>query len=182
MVLCANTYSHGLTSTTAKIALRPGNLIELRVQFDFMGILNHRSHDYSLPVIASLPEDKFGLLYNEVIKLFKTKLTVKLGNDSLTDTITTNMRFPSQQQVMNVLKRQFIQSQFLQDKNNTPYTFSDRRFYQVFSFDFRLNALEDLKDLSITFPKPLGEVYVTYSESSNQAIHSGSDWRFIPIR
>lgn len=178
MVIGTNTHSHGLTSTTAKIALRPGNLIELRVQFDFMGILNHRSHDYSLPVIASLPEGKFGLLYIEVTKLFKTKLKVKIGND----TIDTNIRFPSQQQVMNVLKRQFIQSQFLQDNNNTPYTFSDRRFYQVFSFDFRLNSLEGLKDLSITFPKPLGEVYVTYSESSNQAIHSGSDWRFIPVR
>ena len=167
-------YAHGLSSASAKIELRPANLIEIQVQFNFIDLLNHKSHDYALPIIASLPKEKFELLYNEVIKLFKKNLLVKLKGKS----IKLNRRFPSKEQVFNLLQQEFIGSKVM--RNIKPYTFSDRRFYQQFYFDFRLKSKKDLEQLKIQFPKELRGLYVTYTESKNQALNQGGTWQYKP--
>lgn len=167
-------YGHGISSATARVSLRPGSLIELQVQFNFIHLLNYKSHDYALPVIASLPEEKFGLLYDQVLKLFKEKLLIKMGPDAL----KMNMRFPSARQVQEVLKREFIETKFKKRNEKALYTFSDRRFYQVFYFDFRLPSAQAVQDLSIAFPKELGAVYVTYTESANKEVHPGDAWTY----
>ena len=172
MLLSTHSQSHGITSASAHIAVRPGHLIELQIQFNFIDLLNHKSNDYSLPIIAALSEQKFGLLYKAVITLFNQKLIIKKAGN----TLSLNKRLPTQKQVFALIKRQFVESRFIKDKKNTPYTFSDRRFYQVFYFDFLLNAPTDLDQLSISFPQQLGTVYVTLTESSNQAIHQGDVW------
>ena len=171
MTLSINSYSHGIKTATAKISARPAGVVEISVQFNFIDLLNHNSHDYSLPVIAALSEKEFGLLYKEVIKLFKHKLIIKNGSK----TLPSNMRLPTQAQMFSLIKTEFIESKITHQK---PYTFSDRRFYQVMNFDVRLTNTQDLALLSVVFPKELGDVYVTYTQSNNQEIHRGEVWRY----
>lgn len=171
MSLSINSYSHGISSATAKISARPAGVVEISVQFNFIDLLNHNSHEYSLAVIAALSDKEFGLLYKEVIKLFKNNLTIKKG----TKTLPPNMRIPTQAQMFSLIKSEFINSKII---HKNPYTFSDRRFYQVMNFDVRLTDKQDLAQLSIDFPKELGDVYVTYTESNNQEIHRGETWRY----
>lgn len=164
---------HGVTSTTAKLEVRPNNLIELNVQFDFIALLNHKATKYSLPQIASLKTETFGILYQEVIKLFNQKLKVIRGSEQ----VITNKRYPSHEQVLKLLKRELIEVNFSSTTKETPYTFSDRRFYQQFYFDFRLNSSKDLGQLQVVFPKELGNVYVTISQSNTRELHKGEAWR-----
>lgn len=173
MLVSMNAYTHGITSTTATIALRPANLVELQVQFNFIDLLNHKSNNYSLPLIASLSDDKFGLLYQEVIKLFNKELRITKGIEIL----EINARFPTQIQMFDLIKREFIEKRVMKNAKNIPYTFDERRFYQVVYFDFLINSAEDIQKLSITFPQPLGTVYVTLTQSSNQEVHKGAAWK-----
>ena len=171
--LSSYSFGHGLKSATANIEVRPNNLVELKVQFDLKKLLNHNSNQYSIPILAALSEEKFALLYNEIIKLFDNHLQIKNGDKS----ISINKRYPSQQQIRQVIKRQFIKSKLMAKQAVEPYTFSDRRYYQVFYFDFKLNVKNDLEALSISFPPELGNIYITFSESSNHEIHSGEKWQ-----
>ncbi len=174
MTLSINGYSHGISSATAKISARPAGVVEISVQFNFIDLLNHNSHDYSLPVIAGLSEKEFGLLYKEVIKLFKNNLKIKKGSKIL----LPNMRPPTQEQMFSLIKTEFIESKIIHKK---PYTYSDRRFYQIMNFDVRLAGTQDLAQLSVIFPKELGDVYVTYTQSNNQEIHRGEAWVYKAI-
>lgn len=170
--LSFNAYGHGITATSAEIQVRPSNLIELKLQFNWIDLLNYQSNQYTLPVVASLPKEKFTLLYNEVKKLFQKELVIKKGSTRL----EMNMRFPSQEQVLKLLKREFVESQLQQTQTDIPYTFSDRRFYQIFYVDFLIDSHKDINALSISFPKPLGNIYTTLSYSSNQELHQGTVW------
>lgn len=174
MTLSVNSYSHGISSATATISARPAGVVELSVQFDFIDLLNHNSHNYSLPVIAALSEKEFGLLYKEVMKLFSNNLKIKKGSEAL----PPNMRFPTQEQMYSLIKTEFIESKITHTK---PYTYSDRRFYQILNFDVRLSNPSDIAQLSITFPKELGDVYVTYTQSTNQEVHRGGSWNYKSI-
>ena len=164
---------HGVTSATAKLEVRPNNLVELKVQFDFIELLNHKAIKYSLPQIASLKPETFAVIYQEVIKLFNNQLTITHGDKF----VTTNKRYPSNEQVLKLLKRELIEVNFSSPNKQAPYTFSDRRFYQQFYFDFRLNNAEDLSQLQVAFPKELGNVYVTVSQSTTRELHKGEMWR-----
>lgn len=164
-------YSHGLTSASAEVEVRPNNLIELRVQFDFVELLNHEAEKYSLPLLVSLPEQTFAIFYTEVISLFDRALIINNGADA----VDLNRRYPSQQQMFALLKREFAQSQFA-SKQSIPYTFDERRFYQQFFFDFRVQSAEDIENLAISFPKELGNIYVTLSKSTNTEVHQGDTW------
>ena len=178
MTLSVNSYSHGISSATATISARPAGVVELSVQFDFIDLLNHNSHNYSLPVIAALSEKEFGLLYKEVIKLFSNNLKIKKGPEAL----PPNMRFPTQEQMYSLIKTEFIESKITHTKPYTyTYTYSDRRFYQILNFDVRLSNPSDIAQLSIIFPKELGDVYVTYTQSSNQEVHRGGSWSYKSI-
>ena len=163
---------HGLASASAKIEVRPSRLVELTVQFDFIELLNHGSKVYPLPVVASLPEEKFALLYKEVIKLFDKELKVMLG----TKAVVLNKRYPTEQQMFSLLKGQMVDSQF-SNQVSAPYTYSDRRFFQVLSFDFKLITAQQLSDMKVTFPKQLGDIYVTYSKSKSSSLHPGEPWQ-----
>ncbi len=168
------TYAHGISTATAKIEMRPGNLIELKIQFNLIDLLNHNEKKYSLPLIASLSEEKFGLFYKEIVKLFKQNLIIKIADQP----INSNARLPTQAQMFALLKREFIETKFSKNQQNIPYTFSDRRFYQVFYFDFRLKNPQDLEKLFIQFPQQLGTIYTTFTQSSNQEIHQGDSWKY----
>ena len=163
---------HGLASASAKIEVRPSRLVELTVQFDFIELLNHGSKVYPLPVVASLPEEKFALLYKEVIKLFDNELKVMLD----TKAVVLNKRYPTEQQMFSLLKGQMVDSQF-SSQVSAPYTYSDRRFFQVLSFDFKLITSQQLSDMKVTFPKQLGDIYVTYSRSKSSSLHPGEPWQ-----
>ena len=163
---------HGLASASAKIEVRPSRLVELTVQFDFIELLNHGSKVYPLPIVASLPEEKFALLYKEVIKLFDNELKVMLD----TKAVVLNKRYPTEQQMFSLLKGQMVDSQF-SSQVSAPYTYSDRRFFQVLSFDFKLITSQQLSDMKVTFPKQLGDIYVTYSRSKSSSLHPGEPWQ-----
>jgi hypothetical protein len=163
---------HGLTSASAKIEVRPSRLVELSVQFDFIELLNHGSKVYPLAVVASLPEEKFALLYREVIKLFDNEVKVMLGNKA----VVLNKRYPTAQQMFSLLKGQLVDSQF-SNQTSKLYTYSDRRFFQVLSFDFKLITAQQLNDMQVTFPKELGDIYVTYSKSKSSSLHPGEPWQ-----
>jgi hypothetical protein len=169
----SNVQSHGLKSASATISVRPNHLIELQVQFDFIQLLNHKNKNYSLGVIAALSDEDFGRLYDEVIKLFDRALLLE-GEGHL---LSLNRRYPSQSQMFGLLKRQFIESKLSGKQKAAPYTFSDRRFYQVFFFDFKMRPSQSLKDLEVTFPEELGDVYVTVTRSRNREVHAGEVWR-----
>lgn len=173
-LLSVNSFGHGLVSTTAEVSLRPHNLIEVQVQFDFSALLNHNSNAYSLSLLASLNDEKFGLLYGEVIKLFDRRLIVK--NKGIP--IDLHRRYPTQEQVFGLLKQQFIESTMGPSQFSLPYTYSDRRFYQLAFFDLKLNSSEDLKNLEITFPPELGDVYVTFNEPKTVEVHKGKAWSY----
>tara|TARA_B110000503_G_C7019340_1_gene359062 strand:+ start:122 stop:700 length:579 start_codon:yes stop_codon:yes gene_type:complete len=163
---------HGVTSTSAKIEVRPSRLVEISVQFDFIELLNQGSKKYPLAIVTALPEDKFGLLYNEVVKLFDRELKVLLDNEKT----VLNKRYPSQQQMFNLLKSQLFDSRF-STRSLIPYTYSDRRYFQVVSFDFKLVTTQQLDKLAVIFPPQLGDVYVTFSKSSSRSAHPGELWQ-----
>jgi len=164
---------HGITSTTAQLEVRPNNLVELNIQFDLIELLNHHGTKYTLVQVASLKPKTFGVLYQEVIKLFDARLKLTIGNGL----VKTNKRYPSAEQVLNLLKRELIHVNFTFPQKEAPYTFSDRRYYQQFYFDFRANIEKDLSQLQIEFPKELGNVYVTISTSVTRELHNGETWR-----
>jgi hypothetical protein len=166
------TFAHGVTSTTAKLEVRPNNLVELRVQFDLIELLNHQAEKYSLPQVASLTPETFGKLYQEVIKLFDKKMSIQVGDR----VVAVNKRYPSKDQVLKLLKRELMEVNFSSDNKEAPYTFSDRRFYQQFFFDFRLNVKKDLKRLHLDFPNELGNIYLTMSTSKTLELHKGESW------
>ena len=174
LFVAPRTYAHGISTATAKIEMRPGNLIELKIQFNLIDLLNHKEKKYSLPLIASLSEEKFGLFYKEIVKLFKQNLMIKIADQP----INSNARLPTQAQMFALLKREFIETKFSKNQQNIPYTFSDRRFYQIFYFDFRLKSPQDLEKLSIQFPQQLGTIYTTFTQSSNQEVHQGIPWKY----
>ena len=163
--------AHGVSSASARIEKRPANLIEIKVQFNLIDLLNHDSKKYSLPLIASLSDANFEIFYKEIIKLFQEKLLIQIGKNH----IKSHNRFPSASQMFALIKREFIERKF---SKNRLYTFSDRRFYHVFYFDFLLQNEKDLKKLSIKFPEELGTVYTTFTQSTNQEIHHGRTWRY----
>ncbi|UVW34029.1 hypothetical protein NYF23_08260 [SAR92 clade bacterium H455] len=163
---------HGLSSASAKIEVRPSRLVELSVQFDFIKLLNHGANAYPLAVVASLPEQKFALLYKEVIKLFDNELKVMVGNKA----VVLNKRYPTEQQMLSLLKGQLVDAQF-SSQGSMPYTYSDRRFFQVLSFDFKLITAQQLSDMQVTFPKELGDIYITYSKSKSSNLHPGESWQ-----
>ena len=78
--------------------------------------------------------------------------------------------------MFDLLKRELIETKVVQGSKDNLYTFSDRRFYQVFYYDFRVSSADDLKQMSVKFPKELGAVYTTYTESINQEVHPGHTW------
>jgi len=80
--------------------------------------------------------------------------------------------------MFDLIKREFIESRLIQGAKNIPYTFNERRFYQVFYFDFLISSPRDLQELSIAFPKELGTVYTTFTESTNQELHQGDIWTY----
>ena len=164
---------HGVTSTTAQLEVRPNNLVELKVQFDLIELLNHHGTKYTLAQVAALKPETFGVLYREVIKLFNKRLKLKVGNSL----VKINKRYPSAEQVLNLLKRELIHVNFSSPQKETPYTFSDRRYYQQFYLDFRANIEKDLGRLQVEFPKELGNVYVTLSTSVTRELHKGETWK-----
>ena len=175
IVLCLlplTVFAHGITSTTAKLEVRPNNLVELNIQFDLIELLNHHGTKYTLAQVAALKPQTFSVLYQEITKLFYTQLKLKVRNNLL----KTNKRYPSAQQVLNLLKRELIDVNFSSPQKQIPYTFSDRRYYQQFYFDFRANIEKDLSQLQIEFPKELGNVYVTVSTSATRELHKGEIW------
>ena len=175
IVLCLlplTVFAHGITSTTAKLEVRPNNLVELNIQFDLIELLNHHGTKYTLAQVAALKPQTFSVLYQEITKLFDTQLKLKVRNNLL----KTNKRYPSAQQVLNLLKRELIDVNFSSPQKQIPYTFSDRRYYQQFYFDFRANIEKDLSQLQIEFPKELGNVYVTVSTSATRELHKGEIW------
>ena len=163
---------HGLASASAKIEVRPNRLVELRVQFDFIELLNHDSKVYPLAVVAALPDEKFALLYKEVIKLFDNELKVMLG----TKAVVLNKRYPTAQQMFSLLKGQLVDSQFSNPASKL-YTYSDRRFFQVLAFDFKLLTAQESSQLKVTFPKELGDIYITYSKPKSSSLHPGESWQ-----
>ena len=174
VVVAPSTYAHGISTATAKIEMRPGNLIELKIQFNLIDLLNHNEKKYSLPLIASLSDEKFGLFYKEIVKLFKQNLIIKIADKP----INSNARLPTQAQMFALLKREFIETKFSKNPQNIPYTFSDRRFYQIFYFDFKVENQQVLEKLLIQFPQQLGTIYTTFTQSSNQEIHQGDAWKY----
>ncbi|MCB0352988.1 MAG: hypothetical protein KDD64_05660 [Bdellovibrionales bacterium] len=167
-------YGHGIHSATAQVALRPGGLIEVEVQYNLVDLLNHGSQEYSLPIIASLSEEQFELLHTEVLKLFTKALIIKIGERR----IGLHIRFPTSDEMFAVIKREFIEAKIGGHDQSDLYTLSDRRFYQKAYFDFRLVSMDDLKSLSVEFPKELGPVYVTYIESKNSLVSPGALWEY----
>jgi len=163
---------HGLASASAKIEVRPSRLVELTVQFDFVELLNHGPKAYPLAVVAALPDEKFALLYKEVIKLFDSELKVAVG----TKAVVLNKRYPTAQQMFSLLKGQLVNSQF-SNQTSKLYTYSDRRFFQVLAFDFKLATAQELNQLTVTFPKELGDIYITYSKPKSSSLHPGEPWQ-----
>ena len=147
--------------------------MELKIQFDLIELLNHHGTKYTLAQVAALKPETFSVLYQEVIKLFNARLKLTIG-DRL---VKTNQRYPSAEQVLNLLKRELIYVNFSSPQKETPYTFSDRRYYQQFYFDFRANIEKDLSQLQVEFPKELGNVYVTISTSVTRELHKGETWK-----
>lgn len=169
-LLSLNAYSHGVTQASANIILRPNNLVELKIQFDFIKLLNHKSDSYSLPFIVTLSPEKFSLLYKEVIKLFEKKLKIK----NKKYTILLNKRYPTEEQILQLLKTELFESKIR--KSGHLYTQSDRRFYQAFIYDFRIKSKSDISNLHISFPEELGDIYVTLSESTNSLLPKNRVW------
>lgn len=165
-------FSHGIKAPTAKVELRSQNIINIQVQFNLIDLLNYKSKNYSLMAVAALPKAKFEKLYQEVIKLFNRSFTVKRAEKI----IELNKRYPSSEQVYQLIQREFIEKKVTASDKHIPYTFSERRFYQLFNFDIRLKTIGDIKNVNISFPKELGDVYVTYSNSKTMELHTGETW------
>lgn len=192
--------AHGVASSTAKVEYRSSNIVELKIQFELPPVLNYSNsaqphsqraslHDhpgalgkphstvpsnpYRLPVLASLSEDQFALLYKDLVALFERSVRVYLNGKE----IALHARYPSQSQMFELVKQQFAEDMIMKGRKTVPYTFSDRRFYQQFYYDFKLASKQDLPDLEVVFPNELGSIYVTYSQSVSYELHSGERWK-----
>jgi hypothetical protein len=171
------TYSHGVITTTAEVTHRPNNLIEIQVQFDFIKLLNFYKNQYGLQQLVSLSPTDFGILYQEVVKLFNRKLSVKHQGKVL----QLNARFPSEKQVFDLLKQAFLHQQIPVQQQFVPYTYSTRRYYQQFHFDIKLPSSytknEIFKTLALQFPTELGDINVTFTQTNNFEVHQGDVWK-----
>lgn len=164
--------AHGLTSASATIELRPNRLVELKVQFDLIDLLNHKEKKYSLSSLASLNDEQFAQLYSQIVKLFDVRLNVKNKQGLM----TLHRRYPSKEDVFMLIKRQFISETLDIEAQAIPYTFSDRRYYQIVYFDFKLNDSSRIDDVLVEFPDELGDIYVTYAEPTTREVHKGEIW------
>lgn len=178
LVLCGSVigsaaYGHGLKPATANIQLHPNNIVTVSVDFDLVELLNHKQHQYSLPLLSSLSQDDFSKLYLSVTKLFNEKLTLLVSEKEQ----QLNRHYPSAHDVQKVIKAQFIEQQMAANNASVLYTQSERRYYQRFSFDMKLAPTFVIEDVEISFPQPLGNIYVTYSEPISRQHAVRDSWR-----
>ena len=167
--------AHGVKNTSASIEIRPNGLVELQIQFHFVDVLNHIGKDTDLVSIAAIKPKQFQVLYQTVQQLFDKGLVVTYGKKEL----ALNERYPSTEQALELTKREFLEKTYLSDKS-IPYTYSDRRFYQVFSFDFKLPKNSEIKDIKVSLSKELGEVNLTLSQSLTCHLNEVTNWLVYP--
>lgn len=176
LLIARHSCGHGIISSTANITERGNGLVELKIQFDLVTFLQNSQSPKTLQQLSTLEPEHFSNIYKDVIHEFKKGLNVTQGKKA----IALNQRFPSSEDVHALLKREFIESKLSkQAKKSIPYTFNERRFYQVFFMDFKIKKGSDLQSLSIQFPKALRNMYVTYSKSHTSELHTGETWRQI---
>lgn len=192
-------YAHGLISSAATITSRANHLMEIKLQFNLLTVIDnledihnindkinastdtmaHRAHStakhqrYTLSQLVALSDKQFSVLYKELITHLDKSLQVSIAGRN----ITLNKRYPSQQQVSSLIKREFIESLMSEKaKRSTPYTYNERRHYQVFYVGFKVNNEAERNALKVTFPDALGDLNVTYSESTTSLLHKGQVW------
>lgn len=174
VLLASNAYSHGVISSTARITERHNGMVEIKVQFDLVSFLNHKQTKYSLSQLSALSLEEFAVIYRDLIKHFNQTLSLKLGQHD----VFFNKYYPSSEQVYELVKREFIESQMSEAaRNSVPYTFDDRRFYQTMRFSFKLNKEDNISALKILFPPKLGNMYVTYSKAFSRELHAKETWQ-----
>lgn len=168
-------YAHGVKSSSATVEILPNRLVNLKVQFHLLDFLHHspESGVLTLPAVASMPEHMFVSLYQSVLADFDDNLQVSLGEEPA----VLNLRLPSPRQAHGLLKREFVESKYA-GQGSPPYTFDDRRFYQIFNYDFRLTPEQNIDDLHIRFPSKLGKIYVSFVSPQTRDVTPGEIWSF----
>lgn len=169
----AHSFGHGVISSSATVTTRANNLVEIKIQFNLQTLLNNTEKKYSLTQLAALSDKEFGKLYYDIISIFDSGLKVTVDNS----VVKLNKRYPAEKQVQGLIKREFIESRMSDAaKNNIPYTYDERRHYQVFYFGFKVKSSKELDTLKIDFPTALGDLYVTYSASRTSVLHEKESW------
>lgn len=171
----AYTSAHGVSNTTATINLRPHGMVELNVQFHFIDLMHHMHKGINLASVAAMTPEKFKPLYQSVVELFDRQLILTQNKNRL----VLHARYPDIGQVLGLLKREFLEKSHGIDKN-APYTFGDRRFYQVFTFDVTLPNKNNIKSVKVSLPKTLGEVNLTINQSLTCHLNQVTAWTVFP--
>ena len=178
----AYVYAHGIKSSSATIEVLPNRLVNIKVQFHIVDFLHNTPESRALPlqVLASMPKKMFALLYQSVLAIFDAELQVTLRSQASLNPkpVSLNLRLPTSEQAHRLLKRELVENNH-SGQGSPPYTFDDRRFYQVFNYDFRLSTEQNIGDLNIIFPRELGEVYVSFITPQMRHVEPGKIWSFV---
>ena len=179
MTFSAGVNAHGIKSSSATVEVLPNRLVNIKVQFHMVDVLHAApgTSALTLPVVAAMPEQMFASLYEAMLAEFDVGLQASLlAQPGLSrQSVVLNKRLPSAQQVQGVLKRELVESKYA-GQGKPPYTFNDRRFYQIFNYDFRLAPGQSIDDLKIVFPAQLGEIFVSFTAPQTRNVAPGETW------
>ena len=172
-------YGHGLRESTAEIKVLENRLVTIKVQFNLIDYLNSEARSKSpidLEMISVMPEGMFESVYASVTESFLSGMQVFCKRlDGSAQRIHINARFPSAQQAKGLIKRERVEKQY-SGNGKPPYTYSDRRFFQVFNFDFRLAKGDSIDCLRMRFPSQLADVFTSFSEQQTRHVAPMSEW------
>jgi hypothetical protein len=177
----ASSYAHGVKSSSAAIEALPNRLVNIKVQFNLVDFFSNSPQANALPlqVLAAMPEKMFALLYQSILDTFDTELQVTLQSQTSPKgrNAPLNPRLPSAAQAQQLLQSELAHLSRSKEAEFY-YTLDDRRFYQVFNYDFRLTTEESIEGLTIAFPHKLGEVYISFNTPQMRHLEPGETWSY----
>ena len=193
LLLSPFSLAHGLKDPTANIEVFPNGLVNIKVQFyllDFLKRQGAANETVDLAALAVMPPPVFQMVYDTVRQAFVEQLTVtchaaKLDRKTAGELqaepqfdaqqLILNRRFPSGEQAHRLIQREVVEAQYA-NSGKPPYTYDDRRFFQVFNADFKLTAKQSAECLRIRLPSELGTVYVSYSSIQARHVDADEEW------
>lgn len=173
--------AHGLSMTTAEIALRHNKHISLTIRTSLSELfarMHWQEKPASLLHLASGDNKTLTLFRQQLNSLFTAQMPVYSGKLLLD---SQRARLPGIQQLRKMLQKEIADQVLTGNKGKHEHGEQDRQNYLVAYIDGFLIAndeADNLEELQVRFPTELGDILVSYVEPKVQTLTKGKQHTF----